>query len=64
MSAFGRLDIFVGNAGVFDRFVPLVEFPEDKLSAACDEMFAATTCFSSSGCDTGQDAGAAVERRP
>ena len=40
VSAFGRLDIFVGNAGVFDRFVPLLEFPEDKLSAACDELFA------------------------
>jgi NAD(P)-dependent dehydrogenase (short-subunit alcohol dehydrogenase family) len=40
VKAFGRLDIFVGNAGVFDRFVPLLEFPEDKLSAACDELFA------------------------
>lgn len=40
VSAFGRLDIFVGNAGVFDSFVPLLEFPEEKLSAACDELFA------------------------
>ena len=40
VKAFGRLDIFVGNAGVFDRFVPLLEFPEDRLSAACDELFA------------------------
>src|SRR5262245_48720680 len=37
VSAFGRLDIFVGNAGVFDRFLPLAEIPEDQLSAACDE---------------------------
>jgi NAD(P)-dependent dehydrogenase (short-subunit alcohol dehydrogenase family) len=37
--AFGRLDIFVGNAGVFDRSLPLADFPEEKLSAACDELF-------------------------
>jgi 2,3-dihydroxy-2,3-dihydrophenylpropionate dehydrogenase len=39
VSAFGRLDIFVGNAGVFDRSLPLADFPEDKLAAACDELF-------------------------
>lgn len=38
--AFGRLDIFVGNAGVLDGFVPLADLPEDKLAAACDELFA------------------------
>ena len=38
--AFGRLDIFVGTAGVLDGFVPLADLPEDKLAAACDELFA------------------------
>jgi len=40
VDAFGRLDIFVGNAGVFDRAVPLADIPDDQLSAACDELFA------------------------
>ena len=40
VAAFGRLDIFVGNAGVLDGFVPLSEMPEEKLAAACDELFA------------------------
>src|SRR5438105_8596699 len=39
MSAFGRLDIFVGNAGVFDTYVKLAEFDDDKLSQAYDELF-------------------------
>ncbi len=40
IAAFGRLDIFVGNAGVLDGFIALAEMPEDKLAAACDELFA------------------------
>ncbi|HXC13359.1 MAG TPA: 3-(cis-5,6-dihydroxycyclohexa-1,3-dien-1-yl)propanoate dehydrogenase [Stellaceae bacterium] len=40
VAAFGRLDIFVGNAGVLDGFIPLALMPEDKLAAACDELFA------------------------
>ena len=40
VAAFGRLDIFVGNAGVLDGFIPLADLPEDKLAAACDELFA------------------------
>src|SRR5271154_5185689 len=40
VDAFGRLDIFVGNAGVFDVYAPLAEFPDEKLSAAFDELFA------------------------
>ena len=40
VEAFGRLDIFVGNAGIFDVYAPLAEFPEDELSAAFDELFA------------------------
>jgi NAD(P)-dependent dehydrogenase (short-subunit alcohol dehydrogenase family) len=39
VSAFGRLDSFVGNAGVFDVYAPIAEFPEDQLSAAFDELF-------------------------
>jgi len=39
VDAFGRLDIFVGNAGVFDRALPLADIPDDQLSAACDELF-------------------------
>src|SRR5262245_15319061 len=39
VDAFGRLDVFVGNAGVFDSFVPLADIPEDRLTAACDELF-------------------------
>src|ERR1700730_17825399 len=40
VAAFGRLDIFVGNAGVFDSYARFAAFPEDKLTAACDELFA------------------------
>jgi NAD(P)-dependent dehydrogenase (short-subunit alcohol dehydrogenase family) len=40
VQAFGQLDIFVGNAGIFDVYAPLAEFPEDTLSAAFDELFA------------------------
>ena len=39
VDAFGQLNIFVGNAGVFDRALPLADIPEDQLSAACDELF-------------------------
>ena len=39
VDAFGQLDIFVGNAGVFDSFVPLADIPEEQLAAACDELF-------------------------
>jgi NAD(P)-dependent dehydrogenase (short-subunit alcohol dehydrogenase family) len=37
--AYGQLDIFVGNAGIFDRFVSLADFPAEKLSEAFDELF-------------------------
>src|SRR5262249_44763958 len=39
VEAFGRLDIFVGNAGVFDSYMPLAEFPEENLAEAYDELF-------------------------
>jgi NAD(P)-dependent dehydrogenase (short-subunit alcohol dehydrogenase family) len=37
--AFGRLDIFVGNAGIFDHFLPLADMPEEKVGDAFDELF-------------------------
>jgi NAD(P)-dependent dehydrogenase (short-subunit alcohol dehydrogenase family) len=39
VAALGRLDVFVGNAGIFDNFLPLSDFPEEQLSAAFDELF-------------------------
>lgn len=38
--AFGQLDVFVGNAGVFDSRIDLADFPEEQLSEAFDELFA------------------------
>jgi NAD(P)-dependent dehydrogenase (short-subunit alcohol dehydrogenase family) len=38
--AFGQLDTFIGNAGIFDNFLPLPDFPEDTLGEAFDELFA------------------------
>ena len=38
--AFGQLDIFVGNAGVFDVYAAVAELPEEQLSRAYDELFA------------------------
>jgi len=37
--AFGRLDIFVGNAGVFDGSANLADVPKERLSSAFDEIF-------------------------
>ncbi len=37
--AFGRLDIFVGNAGVFDGFVRLVDLPGEAVGEAVHEVF-------------------------
>ena len=38
LAAFGRLDIFVGNAGIWDFMAPLTELPEDKIAGICDEI--------------------------
>ncbi|HEX6442518.1 MAG TPA: 3-(cis-5,6-dihydroxycyclohexa-1,3-dien-1-yl)propanoate dehydrogenase [Stellaceae bacterium] len=38
--AFGRLDAFIGNAGVFDVWTRLADFAEDRLGQAFDELFA------------------------
>jgi NAD(P)-dependent dehydrogenase (short-subunit alcohol dehydrogenase family) len=40
VKTFGQLDIFVGNAGIFDGFLPLADFAEDTLDEAFDELFA------------------------
>jgi NAD(P)-dependent dehydrogenase (short-subunit alcohol dehydrogenase family) len=37
--AFGHLDVFVANAGIFDVYEELAEFDEDKLGRAFDELF-------------------------
>ena len=37
--AFGQLDIFVGNAGIFDGHTTLADLPKEKLNAAFDELF-------------------------
>jgi 2,3-dihydroxy-2,3-dihydrophenylpropionate dehydrogenase len=39
VAAFGRLDVFVGNAGVFDNFAKLDALPEERLGPAFDELF-------------------------
>ena len=40
VTAFGKLDIFIANAGVFDRFQRLDEIDEANLGPAFDELFA------------------------
>lgn len=39
VNTFGRLDVFVGNAGVFDGFVTLQRLPEETIGPAFDEIF-------------------------
>jgi NAD(P)-dependent dehydrogenase (short-subunit alcohol dehydrogenase family) len=39
VNSFGRLDVFVGNAGVFDGFVTLQRLPEKTIGPAFDEIF-------------------------
>jgi len=38
--AFGRLDVFVGNAGIFDVYASVADMPEEQLARAYDELFA------------------------
>jgi NAD(P)-dependent dehydrogenase (short-subunit alcohol dehydrogenase family) len=40
LSRFGRLDIFVGNAGIYDNRQPFTKFEPDELATAFDELFA------------------------
>ena len=39
VDAFGRLDVFVGNAGVFDRNATLESFEPEELAPAFDEIY-------------------------
>jgi NAD(P)-dependent dehydrogenase (short-subunit alcohol dehydrogenase family) len=39
VGAFGRLDVFVGNAGVFDVYAKFADLAEDDLTRAYDELF-------------------------
>ena len=36
---FGRLDCFIGNAGIWDFSTALVDLPDDQISGAFDELF-------------------------
>ncbi len=38
VSTFGGLDVFIGNAGIFDRNASLRDLPEDRVSGAIDEL--------------------------
>jgi NAD(P)-dependent dehydrogenase (short-subunit alcohol dehydrogenase family) len=40
VNAFGQLDVFVGNAGVFDVYARIADLPEADLIRAYDELFA------------------------
>ena len=40
VSAFGKLDVFIGNAGIWDYMVPLETQPDEKVEEICDEIFA------------------------
>jgi NAD(P)-dependent dehydrogenase (short-subunit alcohol dehydrogenase family) len=40
VDAFGGLDAFVGNAGLFDYFANIVDTPADELERGFDELFA------------------------
>ena len=37
--SFGRLDVFIGNAGIFDVYAPVADMPEEQLARAYDELF-------------------------
>lgn len=39
VDAFGRLDVFVGNAGIFDNNVSLTELPDDEVDDSFAELF-------------------------
>jgi len=40
VAAFGKLDVFIGNAGIWDYMVPLEAQEDDKVADICDEIFA------------------------
>ena len=39
VEAFGKLDVFVANAGLGDAFREIVDIPENRIVAAYDEVF-------------------------
>jgi len=39
ISAFERLDVFVGNAGIFDVYAKIADLGEEELTRAYDELF-------------------------
>src|SRR5215471_4642766 len=39
VDAFGKLDCAIGNAGVWDYSMPLVDLPASAIDAAFDELF-------------------------
>ncbi len=39
IKAFGRLDSFIGNAGIWDYMVPLEDQPDDTIDRVFDEIF-------------------------
>ena len=39
VKSFGKLDCVIGNAGIWDFNLPLVDLPADKLADAFDELF-------------------------
>jgi cis-2,3-dihydrobiphenyl-2,3-diol dehydrogenase len=39
VSAFGQLDVFVGNAGIFDVYASFADLAEEDLTRAYDELF-------------------------
>ena len=40
IAEYGKLDCFVGNAGIWDYMVPLMDQSRDNLESICDEIFA------------------------
>ena len=36
---FGKIDTFIGNAGIFDYFVTLLDLPKENLDKSFDELF-------------------------
>ena len=40
IETYGRLDVFVGNAGIFDFFMPLEKYEPEALGSTFDEIFA------------------------
>src|SRR4051794_20101200 len=39
VKAFGKIDTFIGNAGIFDYFVTLPDLPKENLDKSFDQVF-------------------------